>query len=223
MTNTKNSNVAAPDKEQKNTTDYEALLAEYRFSKMDVVYNTIVSLSYVLCLILSFMYTTSPTGCSSYKNAEVITTDDNTTALVTSHNGEEEQLSVWAMVYGIAGIVKVVTWIIAYKTIKPVVEKDGTEKESKPKELKPEEAVDYLHYCLETFVFVWFCVGQGRYARFYGSKFAGENASNCKFLTDFALIFFIVNWVLYFAFGCCVSNGKFINDKINGYRVAPKK
>ena len=54
-------------------------------------------------------------------------------------------------------------------------------------------------------------------------EFAGENASNCKFLTDFAFIFFIVNWVLYFAFGCCVSNGKFINDKINGYRVAPKK
>eukprot|EP00943_MAST-04B_sp_MAST-4B-sp1_P008855 g8855.t1 len=216
LTNAKN-NADVPGKEQKNTTGYEALLSEYRFSKMDAAYNTVVSLSYVICLIVSFMYKTSPTGCSSYKSEEVITNDDNTTTLVTSHNGESEQLSEWAMIFGIAGIVKVVTWIIAYKSIKPVAEKDGGEKQ-----LKPEEAVDYLYYCLDTFVFVWFCVGNGRFARFYNSKFAGETASNCTFLRDFALTFFIVNWVLYFAFGFCVSNGKFINDKINGYRVAPK-
>ena len=85
------------------------------------------------------------------------------------------------MIFGIAGIVKVITWIIAYKTIKPVAEKDG-----KGEQLKPNEMVDFLYFGLDIFIFVWFCIGQSRFAHFYASKFVGETASNCEFLRDFA-------------------------------------
>ena len=53
------------------------------------------------------------------------------------------------MIFGIAGIVKVITWIIAYKTIKPVAEKDG-----KGEQLKPNEMVDFLYFGLDIFIFV---------------------------------------------------------------------
>eukprot|EP00942_MAST-04A_sp_MAST-4A-sp1_P000638 g638.t1 len=185
----KNNNADVTDGKEKKEIDYDALLSEYRFSKMDAAYNTVIFLSYVLCLVISFMYTTSPTGCCSYKGEKIVTKADNTTALVISHNGEKEQLSNWAMIFGIAGIVKVITWIIAYKTIKPVAKKDG-----KGEQLKPNEMVDFLYFGLDIFIFVWFCIGQSRFARFYASKFVGETASNCEFLRDFAIVFFIVNW-----------------------------
>ena len=62
----KNNNADVTDgKEKKAEIDYDALLSEYRFSKMDAAYNTVIFLSYVLCLVISFMYTTSPTGCAA--------------------------------------------------------------------------------------------------------------------------------------------------------------
>ena len=62
----KNNNADVTDGKEKKEIDYYALLSEYRFSKMDAAYNTVIFLSYVLCLVISFMYTTSPTGCCSY-------------------------------------------------------------------------------------------------------------------------------------------------------------